>query len=97
MKDYLLGLKPLRIHFRERLMKHTMHAEVLVGIADDILVYETESNFDLHLHEVMEATRQAGMKLNYDKCIIKTQTCSIFLEMFTLQQVCNQIQRRWKP
>ena len=28
LKHYLLGLKPLRIHFRERLMKHTMHAEV---------------------------------------------------------------------
>ena len=52
-----------------------------VGIADDILVYGTESNFDLHLHEVMEATRQAGIKLNYDKCIIKTKSCS-FLEMF---------------
>ena len=57
-----------------------------VGIADDILVYGTESNFDLHLHEVMEATRQAGIKLNYDKCIIKTKSCSFFFffEMFTL-------------
>ena len=56
-----------------------------VGIADEILVYGTESNLDLHLNEVMEATRQAGIKLNYDKCIIKTKSCS-FLEMFTLQQ-----------
>ena len=28
LKNYLLGLKPLRIHLRERLMKHTMHAEL---------------------------------------------------------------------
>ena len=49
-----------------------------VGIADNILVYGTESNFDLHFHEVMETTRQAGIKLNYDKCIIKTKSCSFF-------------------
>ena len=54
-----------------------------VGIADDILVYGTESNFDLHLHEVMEATRQAGIKLNYDKCIIKTMSCSFFGNVYT--------------
>ena len=59
----------------------------VVGIADDILVYMTESNFDLHLHEVMEATRQAGIKLNYDKCILKTKSCNFILEMFTLEQV----------
>ena len=49
-----------------------------VGIADGILVYGTESNFDIHLHEVMEATRQVGIKLNYNKCIIKTKSCSFF-------------------
>ena len=54
-----------------------------VGIADDILVYGTESNFDLHLHEVMEATRQAGIKLNYNKCIIKTKSCSFFGNVYT--------------
>ena len=48
----------------------------VVGISDDILLYGTESNFDVHLHEVMEVTRQAGIKLNYDKCIIKTKSSS---------------------
>ena len=31
----------------------------------------------------MEATRQAGIKLNYDKCIIKTKSCSVFGNVYT--------------
>ena len=60
-----------------------------VGIVDDILVYGTESNYDLYLHEVMEATRQAGIKLNYDKCTIKTKACSFFFleNVYTLAGV----------
>ena len=54
-----------------------------VGIAYDILVYGPESNFDLHLHKAMEATRQAGIKLNYDKCIIKTKSCNFFGNVYT--------------
>ena len=76
-----------RLHFGVKTSQNTFQRKVdetyyacrgAVGIADDILVYGTESNFDLHLPEVMEATRQAGIKLNYDKCIIKTKSCSFF-------------------
>ena len=31
----------------------------------------------------LEATRQAGIKLNYDKCIIKTKTCNFFGNVYT--------------
>ena len=31
----------------------------------------------------MEATRQAGIKLNYNKCIIKTKSCSFFGNVYT--------------
>ena len=54
-----------------------------VGIADDIWGCGTKSNFDLHSHEVMEATRQACIKLNYDKCTIKTNSCSYFGNVHT--------------
>ena len=30
----------------------------------------------------MEATRQAGIKLNYDKCIIKTKSCSFLGKVY---------------
>ena len=41
-------------------------------IADDIQVYGNDTNHDMHLHEAMKRTRQVGLKLNYDKCFIKT-------------------------
>ena len=49
-----------------------------VGIADDIQVFGSYQTHDLHLHEAMERTRKAGIKLNYDKCIVKTRSCSYF-------------------
>ena len=42
-----------------------------VGIADDINVFGTESTHDYNLHEAMDRTRKAGVKLNFDKCIVK--------------------------
>ena len=48
------------------------------AIADDIQVYGNDTNHDMHLHEAMERTRQAGLKLNYDKCVIKTMSCTFF-------------------
>ena len=37
----------------------------------------------IHLHEAMERTRKAGIKLNYDKCIVKTRSCSFFGNIYT--------------
>ena len=34
------------------------------AIADDIQVYGSDTNHDMHLHEAVERTRQAGLKLN---------------------------------
>ena len=39
----------------------------------------------LHLHEAMERTGQAGLKLNYDKCVIKTKSCTFFGNVYTPQ------------
>ena len=50
-----------------------------IGIADDVTVYgKNEREHDLHLHETMERTRKAGIKLNDEKCVIKTKECSFF-------------------
>ena len=49
-----------------------------IGIADNITVYgKNEKEHDLHLHEA-ERTRKAGIKLNDEKCIIKTKECNFF-------------------
>ena len=53
------------------------------AIADDIQVYGNDTNHDMHLHEAMERTRQAGLKLNYDKCVIKTKSCTFFGNVYT--------------
>ena len=54
------------------------------GIADDITVYgQDEPQHDLHLHDAMERTRRAGIKLNHEKCIIKTSECSFFGMVYT--------------
>ena len=47
-----------------------------IPIADDIQVYGNENTHDTHLHEAMEKARSAGIKLNYDKCVIKTKSCT---------------------
>ena len=72
------GVKTFQNTFQRKIDETYYACRGAVGIADDILVYGTESNFDLHVHEFMEATRQAGIKSNYDKCIIKTKSCSFF-------------------
>ena len=57
------------------------------AIADDIQVYGSDTNHDIHLHEAMERTRQAWLKLNYDKCGIKTKSCTLFGNVYTPQGV----------
>ena len=54
------------------------------GIADDITVHgQDESHHDVHLHDAMECTRRAGIKLNHEKCIIKTSECRFFGMIYT--------------
>ena len=55
-----------------------------IGIADDVTVYgKNDKEHDLHLHETMERTRQAGIKLNDEKCDIKTKECNFFGILYT--------------
>ena len=42
---------------------------------------------DYSLHEAMEKTRKAGIKLNFAKCIVKAKSCSFFGEIYTPQGV----------
>ena len=40
------------------------------GIADDLQVFGNDNSHDRNLHEAMECTRIAGIKLNFDKGVI---------------------------
>ena len=58
-----------------------------VGIAADINVLVTESTHDYNLHETVEGTRKAGIKLNFEKCIVKSKSCSFFGKIYIPQGV----------
>ena len=63
-----------------------------VGKDVDVQVFGNEKTHDRNLHEVMEFTRKAGIKLNFDKCIIKTKC--FFLVTYILQKESGPTQRR---
>ena len=55
-------------------------------IADDIQVFGTDDNCDMHLHEAMES-ESAGIKFNFDKCGIKSKSCTFFGYVYAPQGV----------
>ena len=55
-----------------------MNCQGAVGIADDVPMFGDDSTHDLHLHDMMKRTRKAGIKLNFDNCIIKSKSLSSF-------------------
>ena len=46
---------------------------ITLYIVDDVQAYGNVQMHDINLQEVMEYNRSAGIKLNIDKCIIKTE------------------------
>ena len=57
------------------------------AIVDDIQVYGNDTNHNMPLHEAMERTRQAGLKMNYDKCVLKTKSCTFLSNVYAPQGV----------
>ena len=87
------GLKMSQDIFQKKIDQTYEKCKGAVGIADDIQVFGSDQTHDLHLHEAMERTRKAGIKLNYDKCIVKTRSCSFFFLVISIHlKVSNQIQ-----
>ena len=85
------GLKMLQDIFHQKIDQTYEECKGAVGIADDIQVFGSDQTHDLHLHETMERTRKAYIKLNYDKWIVKTRSCSFLVTSIHLK-VSNQIQ-----
>ena len=85
------GLKMSQDVFQKKIDQTYEKCKGAVGIADDIQVFGSDQTHDLHLHEAMERTRKAGIKLNYEKCIVKTRSCS-FLVISIHLKVSNQTQ-----
>ena len=81
------GLKMSQDVFQEKIDQAFENCKGDVGIADDIQVFSTDDNHELHLHEAVERTRKASIKLNYAKCIINSKSCNFFGNMYTPQGV----------
>ena len=80
-----LCLRMLQDIFQKKIDETYEKCRGAVGIADDINIFGTESTHDYNLHEAMERTRKAGITLNFDKCIVKSKSCSFFCEIYTSQ------------
>ena len=73
------GLRMSQDIFQFKIDETYRDCQGAIGIADDVTVYgKNEKEHDLHLHETMERTRKAGIKLNDEKCVIKTKECNFF-------------------
>ena len=77
------GLKMSEDSFQKKTDQTYEKCKGAVGIADDIQVFGNDNTHDLHLHEAMDRTRRAGIKLNYDKCIVKSKSFSFFGNIYT--------------
>ena len=82
-KHLSYGLNCLQEIFQKKMDQNLERCKGAIPIADDIQVYGIENTHDLHLHEAMERARSAGIKLNYDKCVIKTKSYTFFGNVFT--------------
>ena len=58
-----------------------------VGISGVIHVYGNDNTLNLHLYKAMERTRRAAIKLDYDKCTVKSKSCSFFGNIYTPESV----------
>ena len=82
------GLKMSQDVFQYKIDETYGGCKGAVGLADDIQVFGVDENdHDYNLHEAMERTRKAGIKLNAAKCIVKTNCCSFFGNLYTPEGV----------
>ena len=78
------GLRMSQDIFQFKIDETYRDCQGAIGIADDVTVYgKNEKEHDLHLHETMERTKKAGIKLNDEKCVIKTKECNFFGMLYT--------------
>jgi len=78
------GLRMSQDIFQFKIDETYRDCQGAIGIADDVTVYgKNDQEHDLHLHETMERTRKAGIKLNDEKYVIKTKECNFFGMLYT--------------
>ena len=87
------GLRMSQDIMQRKINQRYKNCKGAVGIAYDVQVFGNEKTPDRNLHEAVECTRKAGIKLNFDKCIIKIKYYGSLVTC-TLQKESNLTQRR---
>ena len=59
----------------------------VIPIAGVIQVFGTDDSHDTHLHKAVERVKSAGIKLNFEKCMIKSKSFTFFGNVYTPQGV----------
>ena len=81
------GLNSSQDIFHKRMDQTFERCKGAIPIADDIQVFGTDDKHDTHLHEAMKRVRSAVIKLNFDKSMIKSKSCTFFGNVYTPQGV----------
>ena len=64
------GLRMSQDIFPRKIDQSYENCKGAVAIADHVQVFGNEKTHERNIHEEMECTRKASIKLNFDKCII---------------------------
>ena len=86
-RECLKELNSLQDIFQKRMDQTSERCKGAIPITDVIQVSGTDDNHDTHLHEAIERVRSAGIKLNFDKCVIKSKLCTFFGNIYIQQGV----------
>ena len=79
-----IGLRMSQYIFQFKIDETYCDCQGAIGIADDVTVYgKNEKEHNLPINETMERTRKAGIKLNDEKCVIKTKEFNFFGMLYT--------------
>ena len=86
-KRMFYGLNISHNIFQKRMDQSFEICNGAIIIADGIQEFGTDDSHDMHLHETMERVRCAGIKLHFEKCVIKSKSCTLFGNVYTTQRV----------
>ena len=73
--------------FRKEWTRLLKRCKGAIPIADDIQMFGTDDSHDTHLHKAMERIRSVWIKLDFEKCVIKSKSCTFFGNVYIPQGV----------
>ena len=82
--------------FQKRMHQTFERYKGAIPIADDMQVFGTDDNHDIHLCKAMDRVRSVGIKLSFEKCVIKSKSYTLFGDVYTHRE-WNWTPRKLRP